>query len=387
MTPLILATGAMGLGQSVLFMLVPLLAEHTGLQPWRLTLALAVGTLMFLVGAPRLGRASDRFGRRPVLAAAVGGYLASSLLLAAVVVAAAAGILGPEAAFVLLLASRVAHGLTASGILPVAQAWIADVTAPEERLPRFARLSAGASIGRALGPALGAGALLLHPLGPLVLMVLAPLPGLFALTSRSGGGRPRPAAGSARLRWGDGRIARLLATGWTTHTALGLMLYTIGLLMQERLGLSGEAAAGVLGGLMTAGAVVTAVVQAGVARRRPAARTLLLAGAGALTAGALAVALAHDAVAFGAGFALTGAAAALLLPSYVSSASRAVEPHEQGAASGMLSASHTLGYAAGALLGGTAFELHPAGPFLLAAALATSLPALALKPINAIATR
>ena len=398
MPALILAVGTVGLGQSVLFMFLPLVSDHSGIDPAHLTFAMAVGTALFLVGAPRLGRASDGIGRRPVLAAALGGYVASSLLLAGAVAAAAHGLIGTGTCFALLLVSRIGYGLTVSGIHPVAQAWVADLTRPEDRMRRFAHLRAGASIGRVLGPALAAATLAVHPFGPLLLLVLAPLPG--ALLLGAGGRRAgtsdtvpahspagSPAGSLARLRWRDRRIAGFLVTGYVAHTAFGLILYTVGLFMQHRLDLSGEAAAGALGVMMTGAAVLMGCVQAAIARLGPPPRGLLVAGALTLAASSLGIALADGLAGFGVAVALTGAATALLLPAYVSSCSRAVAADEQGAASGMLSACHTLGYATGALVGGVAFQAAPVSPFLAAAVLALVVPAVGLPRMNEIATR
>jgi DHA1 family tetracycline resistance protein-like MFS transporter len=104
-------------------------------------LMVAFGAAQF-VCAPLLGALSDRFGRRPVLLAAIAG-LGAMFYLSAVVESLAA-----------LIATRVLGGALAANF-SVATAYVADITAPERRAQGFGMIGAAFGIGFIVGPAAG----------------------------------------------------------------------------------------------------------------------------------------------------------------------------------------------------------------------------------------
>jgi DHA1 family tetracycline resistance protein-like MFS transporter len=104
-----------------------------------LTAAYAV---MQFVCAPVLGVLSDRFGRRPVLLFALTGMGLDYLLLYA----------APSVGW--LFVGRVIAGITGAS-LTVANAYIADVSPPQERAKNFGLLGAMFGVGFIVGPALG----------------------------------------------------------------------------------------------------------------------------------------------------------------------------------------------------------------------------------------
>ena len=108
---------------------------------WFGILSAIYGTMQFFF-APLLGALSDRFGRRPVLLLSVFGLAVNFLIMAT------AQSLG------LLLAGRVLGGMTASSF-SVAGAYIADVTAPEDRSRKMGLIGAMFGLGFIIGPMLG----------------------------------------------------------------------------------------------------------------------------------------------------------------------------------------------------------------------------------------
>lgn len=93
-------------------------------------------------GSPVLGALSDRFGRRPVLLLGFTG-LATSFFVTAVA----------TALWVLVLV-RVFSGAMQSNI-SIANAYVADISAPEDRARRFGQLGAMFGVGFILGPVIG----------------------------------------------------------------------------------------------------------------------------------------------------------------------------------------------------------------------------------------
>jgi len=112
------------------------------------TLAFAVATFF---SAPVLGSLSDRYGRRPVLLL---GFCGLALNFFAVALATALW---------MLIAARFVGGAMQANAA-VAQAYVADVTPPQERARRFGLLGAMFGIGYTLGPVMGGvlGAIDLH---------------------------------------------------------------------------------------------------------------------------------------------------------------------------------------------------------------------------------
>lgn len=101
----------------------------------------AYATMQFLF-APLLGALSDRYGRRPVLLVSLFGAGVDYLLLA----------VAPTLAW--LFVARLIAGVTAANIT-VANAHIADVTAPEHRARNFGLLGAMFGLGFIVAPAIG----------------------------------------------------------------------------------------------------------------------------------------------------------------------------------------------------------------------------------------
>ena len=148
------------LGFSLILPLLPYYAEKYGATEFVTGLLVASYALMQLIGAPLLGRLSDRYGRRPILLASVFGTFVGFLLLgfADPIGSALAKAFDPQAAnlFVLgiLFLSRMIDGLT-GGNLSVAQAYISDVTDAQSRSRGLGMIGAAFGLGFIIGPATG----------------------------------------------------------------------------------------------------------------------------------------------------------------------------------------------------------------------------------------
>lgn len=111
----------------------------------------AIYALMQFLCAPWLGSLSDRYGRRPVL---LGSLLGTGI---GYIIFGLSEQLFPISPWLMLAAlflSRIIDGITGANI-SAAQAYIADITTPENRARGLGMLGAAFGLGFMLGPALG----------------------------------------------------------------------------------------------------------------------------------------------------------------------------------------------------------------------------------------
>ena len=130
------------LGFSLILPLLPFYAETFGASPVQVGLLVASYAAAQLIGAPLLGRLSDRFGRRPVLLISIFGTFVGFLML------------GFAQSLWMLFASRLLDGFT-GGNISVAQAYITDVTDEKNRARGLGLLGAAFGLGFIIGPAIG----------------------------------------------------------------------------------------------------------------------------------------------------------------------------------------------------------------------------------------
>jgi DHA1 family tetracycline resistance protein-like MFS transporter len=148
------------LGFGLILPLLPYYADSYGATAVLVGLLVASYAAAQLIGAPLLGRLSDRLGRRPVLLLSVAGTFVGFLLLgfAAPLGQLLANWIAPQAANTVILGvlfiSRILDGLT-GGNITVAQAYIADVTDEQNRAKGLGLIGAAFGLGFIIGPAAG----------------------------------------------------------------------------------------------------------------------------------------------------------------------------------------------------------------------------------------
>ena len=158
------------LGFSLILPLLPFYAESYQAGPFVISLLVASYAAMQFIGAPLLGRLSDKYGRRPVLLISIFGTFLGFLLLAfaepigiAITNLLPTGLVGEDPTqaqniiiLSLLFLSRMIDGLT-GGNISVAQAYIADITTAENRAKGMGLIGAAFGLGFIIGPAVGGG--------------------------------------------------------------------------------------------------------------------------------------------------------------------------------------------------------------------------------------
>ena len=139
--PIFLIVAVDILGMTIILPLLPFYAERYGATPQVVGLLVATYALCQLIAGPILGKLSDRFGRRPLLIVSQLGTFAGFI------------ILGFARSLPLIFFSRFLDGITA-GNLSLAQAYISDVTEPENRAKSFGVIGIAFGLGFLVGPAL-----------------------------------------------------------------------------------------------------------------------------------------------------------------------------------------------------------------------------------------
>ncbi len=130
------------LGFSLILPLLPYYASEFDATSLMVGLLLSANALTQMIGAPILGRLSDRYGRKPLLIASISGTILGFL------------ILGFANTLALLFLSRILDGFL-GGNVSLAQAYITDSTTPENRAQGLGLIGAAFGVGFIFGPALG----------------------------------------------------------------------------------------------------------------------------------------------------------------------------------------------------------------------------------------
>jgi DHA1 family tetracycline resistance protein-like MFS transporter len=353
------------LGFGIILPALPYYADRLGAGGLWLGMVLTAYSLAQLLGAAILGRLSDRFGRRPVILLSLAGSSVSMALT------------GIAPSLTALVAARALAGLF-GGSIAAAQAYIADVTRPEERSRFLGYLGAATGMGFVLGPALGA---LLIRWGfaatafaaaalaaAALLLALVRLQESLPPEARSGSLR-RAALADLRNAWARRGLRPVLAATFLTGFAFVGMETTLAYLGKRRFGLD-ERGLGLL--LVLVGVVVVGIQGGLIGRltkrfgdRRPA-----IWGAGLM---AVALAVLPLCASFGAAAAvlsLLAAGRALSAPTLTALLSRLSSTSEQGGALGLGQSLAAGARTVGPLATGWLFDLGPARPYMLTAVLA-----------------
>jgi DHA1 family tetracycline resistance protein-like MFS transporter len=332
------------LGFSVVMPLLAPFAKHYGFREWQIGLLFSAYPMCQLVAGPILGRLSDRYGRRPLLVFSQAGTALSFL------------ILGLSRQFWVMLLARMLDGASGGNIL-VAQAYVADVTRPEDRARGMGLIGMAFGLGFVLGPLLG-GLLLSLPLSddwrlrlPFLvaagfstiawILVLSRLPESLPF---EGGARP-----SARVVSWRGIVdvirlpvvGRLVLVGFLGVLGFAAFEGTFSLYLGSRFGWDPRSAAFAFAAM----GFVSAAVQGGLIRRlvpRYGEPRLIVAGIVLAASGFAAMAMAGRIPMLVAAMTLLAVGQGLLSPSTSGLLSRVTPETEQGAVFGTLSSAQTL---------------------------------------------
>ncbi len=227
-------------GFVIVLPLLPYYATQFGASALLVGVLISSFSIAQLAMAPLWGRASDRYGRRPMI---IAGLVLSTI---------AYVVFGFAGSIWLLLLSRVVQGM-GGGTIGVVQAYVADATPPEQRTKALGWLSAVTSLGAVVGPAFGSildQAFGRHAPG-LVAAALAALIAVFAWRFLRESKEMRPSGAFRGPATVTGRLAlRRVVSHWSEPSSRLIWIYavaigafygtgpTMPLLLQARLGIT-----------------------------------------------------------------------------------------------------------------------------------------------------
>ena len=367
-------------GFGMVLPLLPIFAKTFSASGFAIGALMASFSAMQFLFAPLWGRLSDRVGRRPVLLVSTAGAMISYAIFAL-----GCG-LGGKTGLLVLFASRIFAGICGANIT-VAQAYIADVTPPEERSRKMGLIRMAFGLGFIFGPVLsGVGMKLFGITGPgwiaaslcgaNFFFALARLPESWRPTSEHVAQRPRFTQWVHTFRLP--RIGLLIVVFFLATFCFTCFETTLGLLVSQNFNLKFQnvkgvfifdekvvylyAYCGVVGAIVQGGAIGRAVKRLG----EPLLISLSLVLVGLSMAP---MPFARNWMQLLFVLAVLAIGSSLTRPPVFGLISILTPAHEQGATIGIAQGAGSLARIIGPVFASTLFDRHPALPYLICAAL------------------
>ena len=386
------------LGFGLIIPVLPSFSKELGATNLEVGGIAAIYSLMNFLFAPWWGMLSDKYGRRPIILISIAVTGLSYLLL------------GTSTALIVLFLSRMFSGIGSANI-SVAQAYLSDITPPNERAKAMGMIGAAFGIGFIFGPVLGGW--LADQFGTAALGYFAASLSAINLVSawwvlpeslktKNPESKPRlfkfgPLLNALQRE----HISGLMIVGFIYITAFAMMQITAVLYWEELHGLSKKE----VGYLFAFIGITSAIVQGGLVGKLQKAwgeERMLVVGLSCMVVGLAIIPFGPDPKMMF--FAWQGVAMALLafgsgcsLPALGSLLSRLAGAHEQGQILGVHMSFGAMARVVGPLLGGFLYGLDfhlpfvggavlSASAFLLLIPLHNRLRALNAKPAQSVAT-
>jgi DHA1 family tetracycline resistance protein-like MFS transporter len=377
---LFLGLVANGSVPAFLFLVLPAIGRRLGMTDIQTGAILSASALATMLAAPAWGYLSDRIGRRPVLLAGMTGAVLGPLAYGAIVGSALAGSLSIASVLALFFIARLSQAMLSAAVVPSAQAYMADITTPAERLGGMGLIGAAVALASVVS------AVLAWQIGSsdgfaafTVLAVFATiaLAGILLLVNE-------PAPHHARTETMEARLALARIWPFLTITLLGFCIFSglkqvVTLYFQDRFGFTLDQSITKAGAAMAAMAMAMIVMQA-VALRFLSLKAEIMLAIGALLAAAsmLLCAFTRNYGELVVALILFGIALGCMMPANLASISLRSDRAAQAKAAGVNVTGQGLGLSIGPLAGAGLYQVSSNAPFVAAAVLLLLCAVLAL---------
>lgn len=361
-----------GMGQSMLFSILPPAARELGLTPFRISTIFATSATLWVFVSPWWGRRSDRVGRRPIILFGLLGYALSMALVATTITCGRAELLPAALVYPCLVASRSVFAILGSGTGPASQAYVADRTTYTERTAGVAFLNAAMGLGETIGPGFGSLLAVFGLAAPLYFaagFAVASAGLLWRLLPEES---PRHATAGAtvpRLRVLDARLLPFLGVAAALQAVRATTTITLSLFFQDTLELDAATTvrdAGIGFVVLAASGLFCQLVL--VQRLRPSARAMLYTGVPLMMLAFAILVAGHSLPTYLVALAALGAGLGLVRPGTSAAASLSVGVAEQGTVAGMMGGLAVVGNVVGPMVATTLYQLDHRAPYALSLA-------------------
>ncbi|MBK0063274.1 MULTISPECIES: MFS transporter [unclassified Acinetobacter] len=331
--------------QMAFMMILPVIGpviRTQGLQEWHAGLIVSLSGFFWMLSAKFWGQRSDEIGRKKVLLPLTLGFFIFYMIWAVFI---GYTLQHPLSILTMLLVMLILRCIIASffsGINPVMVGYIADHYEPAERASKIAMLGAAAGIAIFLGPFIGG---LLSSFDLSFAFYFAAILPLFALMLthfkvQESDKLISNVTEKTSLKMSDSRIWFEVLVMFLTMNCIFTFNMCIGFFSKDHLHLATQQqSAAVAGMTLSAVGLTLIIVQVLISKLKPN-RHLFLLGIGMLcmALGTIMFTLTHGLFFFILSAVIMGVGGGLIMPMVNTITSLAVDAHEQGAASGLISA-------------------------------------------------
>ncbi len=341
---------ATAIGNTGLISVLPLIGRSLAIPDEMVVAIFSLSAILWAISSPFWARASDRFGRKPLMMVGLSGFMVSMTVCGAVVSAGLRHLAAPMMIFGMLLMGRALFGLFGAASNPANQAYVADHTPREERTQAMASLAGAFGLGTVFGPWLAP--YFIYPgigiAGPLFTFAGIAAAMLFVVWRFLPESRSRIEEVSVptdappdkvQPMWKDPRVVPFALYGFVVATCQTAQQQTIGFLVIDKLGVSPLAAKDSIAMAMAFGAIAGLLAQWGLIRMfQMTPRQLLRWGVVCAAGGNLLVAIAPDYHTVVAGYALASLGFGFARPGFTAGSSLAVGWKDQARVAGAIAA-------------------------------------------------
>jgi MFS family permease len=366
---------ANGVGQTLMFAILPPLARDLKLSEFQIGSIFAVSATLWVFSSAYWGARSDTWGRRPVLLIGLAAFGISTLAFASVLLFGLWGVFAPTMTYALLIATRSVFGIFGSGAYPAAQAYIADRTTAQERTEGMATLNAAFGLGAAIGPGIGAALIVLGVIAPLffvgILGLLSAAAIWILLPERT---RPHKREVLKPLSWFDPRVLPFVVFSVIQGTAGSIQIQTVAFFIRDTLNTPTAETQQLAGVALMCSAIATLFAQFVLVQRfKLTTRFLIYCGIASAIVSNLLIMFAPNYGLIVFALMMSGLGFGMLRPGFAAAASLAVSQDEQGAIAGLTGGASAAGFIFAPLVGNLLYSWSRPAPYALGALLLIGL--------------